>query len=43
MFTVDSEFEIGNKRIPSEEVADADRYLGHRTDLELSFKSRGTR
>ena len=36
MFTVDSEFEIGNRRIPNEEVADAAR---ENADMMVAFAS----
>ena len=36
MFTVDSEFEIGNRRIPNEEVADAAR---ENSDMMIAFAS----
>src|SRR5712671_1191364 len=36
MFTVDSEFEVGNKRIPNEEVADTAR---ENSDMMMAFAS----
>ena len=36
MFTVDSEFQIGNRRIPNEEVADAAR---ENSDMMIAFAS----
>jgi uncharacterized protein len=36
MFTVDSEFEIGNRRIPNEEIADAAR---ENSDMMIAFAS----
>ena len=36
MFTVDSEFELGNRRIPNEEVADA---AAENADIMLAFAS----